>query len=153
MAAPGVYKMTHFRSQLEIRFAKELDARELRWFYEPERLGASRYLLDFYLPDVKAWVEVKGKVSSRDHDSLLSLSVTLLKERHQRVFMWMDEQAFAITEKGYATLTHEQFWTSLVNVPITPPAAPPDQAPDEPKLPKLITYPKERPPRHRRRFR
>jgi hypothetical protein len=153
MAAPGVYKDTHFRSQLEIRFAKELDARELRWFYEPERLGVSRYLLDFFLPDVKAWVEVKGKVSSRDHDSLLALSVTLLKERRQRVFMWMDERAFVITENGYSMLTHEEFWTALTTVPSLPPSPPPAPIADDPPLPKLIAYPKERPPRHRRRFR
>jgi hypothetical protein len=152
MAAPGVYKFTQFRSQLEIRFAKELDAREVKWFYEPERLGASRYLLDFYLPQFRSWVEVKGKVSSRDHDSLLALSVSLLKERRQRVFMWMDERAFAITEKGYATLTHEEFWTTLTTVPSLPPATSPAPTADEPPIPKLIAYPKERPPR-RRRFR
>ncbi|MBX3082756.1 MAG: hypothetical protein KF716_14045 [Anaerolineae bacterium] len=150
MAAPGTYKFTHFRSQLEIRFAKELDAREIRWFYEPERLGDSRYLLDFYLPQFKAWVEVKGQVSSRDHDSLLSLSVTLLKERRQRVFMWMDKEAFAITEKGYATLTHEEFWKALTDTTSIPPAPSPSA---EPNIPNLIVYPTERPPRHRRRFR
>jgi hypothetical protein len=144
MAAPGVYKFTQFRSQLEIRFAKELDAREIKWFYEPERLGASRYLLDFYLPQFRAWVEVKGKVSSRDHDSLLALSVSLKQERRQRVFMWMDERAFSITEKGYETLTHEVFWTMLADMSRIPPAAPPSV---EPHLPKLIAYGKERPAR------
>jgi hypothetical protein len=113
MAASGVYKFTRFRSQLEIRFAKELDQREFKWFYEPERLGDCRYLLDFYLPQWKSWVEVKGVVDSRDHNSLLELSVLLLKERHQRVFMWMDKKAFHITEHGFKPLTHEQFWIAL----------------------------------------
>ncbi|MBX3064695.1 MAG: hypothetical protein KF726_17060 [Anaerolineae bacterium] len=117
MPARGVYKFTNFRSQLEIRFVKELEQREIKWFYEPERLGQSRYLLDFYLPQFKSWVEVKGVVDSRDHDSLLALSVMLKKERRQRVFMWLDKTAFYITEDGFKPLNHEQFWTLLTETP------------------------------------
>jgi hypothetical protein len=113
VAAPGTYKLIRFRSQLEIRFAKELDARNLRWFYEPERLGDSRYLLDFYLPDFKSWVEVKGQVDSRDYHSLLELAVWLKHERKHRVFMWMEQKAFAVTADGYRPLTHAAFWDAL----------------------------------------
>jgi hypothetical protein len=115
--ARGTYKLTKYRSQLEIRFVKELEARQIRWFYEPERLGDSRYLLDFYLPQFKSWVEVKGVVDSRDYNSLLELSVSLLKERRHRVFMWMDQKAFLITADGYKPLTHDEFWRELTTLP------------------------------------
>lgn len=115
--ARGTYKLTKFRSQLEIRFVKELDTRQIRWFYEPERLGDSRYLLDFYLPQFKSWVEVKGVVDSRDYNSLLELAVWLLKERRHRVFMWMDKKAFLVTADGYKPLTHDEFWHELATLP------------------------------------
>lgn len=81
-ALPPALRLTRFRSQLEIRFALALEARNLRWFYEPERLGETiRYLVDFYLPQPKAWVEVKGVVRTRDHIGLREVSVLLQRER------------------------------------------------------------------------
>lgn len=57
------YKGYHFRSRLEARWAVFFDALGLEWEYEPEgfELGDGVYYLpDFYLPKLKAWVEVKG---------------------------------------------------------------------------------------------
>lgn len=83
------YKGYRFRSRLEARYAVMFDAMGIRWEYEPQgfeceaRLSMSegrtstwddgakthippmnpiRYLPDFYLPDLKMWVEVKGSV-------------------------------------------------------------------------------------------
>lgn len=110
MAYPQVYKHTRFRSQLEISFVKMLDARGLRWFYEPERLGEHRYLLDFYLPDGKCWVECKGKVSTRDYDALLALAVQLKQERNHGLYMFTINKAYRVTDAGFGAITHEQFW-------------------------------------------
>lgn len=58
-----------FRSRLEARWAYVFDLMKIRWEYEPAgfevsaRLTGSegfRYLPDFWLPDLKLWVEVKG---------------------------------------------------------------------------------------------
>jgi hypothetical protein len=113
LALPGVYKYTRFRSQLEIRFVQELDSRGIRWFYEPERLGEGRYLLDFYLPDFKSWVEVKGRVTSRDHLVLREVAEMLKAERHHRVFMYMRSKAYLVTPADFKPLTHEVFWQML----------------------------------------
>lgn len=53
------------RSRLEARWARLLDLNSISWAYEPEliRLGKGRgasYVPDFYLPDQRAWLEVKG---------------------------------------------------------------------------------------------
>ena len=51
-----------FRSRLEARWAVFFDALGIRWLYEPEAFelpSGARYLPDFYLPDLKRWVEVK----------------------------------------------------------------------------------------------
>lgn len=108
-----MYHYTKFRSQLEIRFVKELEAHELRWYYEPERLGEGRYLVDFYLPECKAWVEVKGVVDSRDHLVLRQVAELLRSERKHRLYMYMDKKAFVVYPEGFKPITHEEFWAVL----------------------------------------
>ncbi len=114
---PGVYKFTRFRSQLEIHLAKELDARQIRWFYEPERLGRGRYLVDFYLPDCKSWVEVKGRVDSRDHLYLREVADTVGRERHHRLFMYTRTRAFVVSAGGFREIAHKDFWHLLTPPP------------------------------------
>lgn len=58
------YKGYHFRSRLEARWAVFFDALGLSWEYEPEGydLGpAGYYLPDFWLPDLKYWIEIKPR--------------------------------------------------------------------------------------------
>lgn len=62
-AIETIYKGYKFRSRLEARWAVFFDALEVKWEYEPEgyELGSDgRYLPDFWLPDDRIWVEVKG---------------------------------------------------------------------------------------------
>ena len=56
------YKGYAFRSRLEARWAVYFDHLGIKWDYEPEgfELGNGlRYLPDFWLPDLKLWVEIK----------------------------------------------------------------------------------------------
>lgn len=108
---PGTYNDTKFRSQLELSFVKALDARQIRWYYEPERL--CRYLVDFYLPDCKCWVEVKGQVDSRDHLLLREVAQYLKEQRKHRLFMYMRSKAFLVSADGFRSVTHEAFWGYL----------------------------------------
>lgn len=50
-----------FRSRVEARWAVFLDAAGVRWMYEPEGfdLDGVWYLPDFWLPDIRCWLEVK----------------------------------------------------------------------------------------------
>lgn len=62
-ALPTVYAGVTFRSRLEADWAMTLDDRRISWQYEPEGYELSDgtcYSPDFYLPGVKAWLEVKG---------------------------------------------------------------------------------------------
>lgn len=111
-AIPGVFKGVKFRSQLEIRFATELESRGIRWVYEIERLGEGQYLVDFYLPDYRCWVEVKGKFEPRD-DYLLKDVASHLKERQERLFVFMQSKAFAISADTFTQLSRDQFWDQL----------------------------------------
>jgi hypothetical protein len=65
MAAKAIetqYKGYRFRSRLEARWAVFFDALNLRWDYEKEGYEFSdgtKYLPDFYLPEMFTWVEIK----------------------------------------------------------------------------------------------
>lgn len=65
------YAGCRFRSRLEARWAVLFDALEIRWEFEPqgfEIIDQWRWLPDFFLPDLKIWVEVKGSDSQVTDD-------------------------------------------------------------------------------------
>ena len=62
-AIETVYNGYRFRSRLEARWAVFFDALEVEYEYEPEGYELSngqRYLPDFFLPELKIYVEVKS---------------------------------------------------------------------------------------------
>jgi hypothetical protein len=62
-ALPTWYADTTFRSALEASWAATLDTLNIRWEYEPETVtlpSGAAYIPDFRLPDIGAWLEVKG---------------------------------------------------------------------------------------------
>ncbi len=70
------YNGCHFRSRTEARWAVFFDAVGISWEYEKEAYDLSRwrkiisdlpfeakvYLPDFWLPEYRAWVEIKGAI-------------------------------------------------------------------------------------------
>ncbi|MGI5274705.1 hypothetical protein ACQEUU_37110 [Nonomuraea sp. CA-218870] len=56
------YAGCRFRSRLEARWAVFFDKLGIAWEYEPQgfMIDAVLYLPDFYLPEQKLWIEVKG---------------------------------------------------------------------------------------------
>lgn len=65
---PTRYGKALFRSKLEADWARAFDALGIQWRYEPEGryFGDVFYLLDFHLPQVDQWVEVKGQWRPED---------------------------------------------------------------------------------------
>lgn len=62
-ALPTYYGGTTFRSALEASWAATLDTLDIAWQYEPETItlpSGTTYIPDFRLPDIGAWLEVKG---------------------------------------------------------------------------------------------
>lgn len=65
---PGV--KVFLRSSYELAYVKYLDASNIPWEYEPKvfpisyeyngRMNEGTYRPDFYLPNAKVWIEVKG---------------------------------------------------------------------------------------------
>ncbi len=114
--APGIYKNTPMRSQSEIAFARELDARKIRWQYEAGTLGRSKYVVDFYLPDYRCWVDIRrSKPNQRDTVVLSTVADALWRERtEERLFVYLPDGALLINPEGTRSLTHEEFWVRMV---------------------------------------
>jgi len=116
-AIPGVFMSVQMRSQLEIRLAAELEERGIEWIYEQERLGVGNYLVDFHLPQLKCWVEVKGKVEACDK-YLLQDVARMLQLRDERLFMYTSRRAYEVTVDGIGdSMKHSDFWDMITVKP------------------------------------
>lgn len=114
-ARPGIYNGVQMRSQLEIRFASELDERGIKWVYEGEALGESGYLVDFYLPDLSAWVEVKGRFEPRDRQVLPTVAKYLKTERSHRLLVYTNSgTCFVVNPSGFREVERKNFWGELL---------------------------------------
>ena len=111
---PGIFKGVQFRSQLEIRFAAELESRSIRWAYETERLGEGNYLVDFHLPDLKAWVEVKGRFEPRDNYLLKDVATYLKEARGERLFVYTSGACFLVYPSRFTEIKRKDFWERLL---------------------------------------
>ncbi|MGZ6281809.1 MAG: hypothetical protein ACXWQ5_00825 [Ktedonobacterales bacterium] len=92
---PTVYKGIQFRSKLEATTAELLDRVEIEWMFEEEGFDLSGvwYLPDFYLPDNRMVLEVKGLLDGRSETKVtrlaaacapLGIHVMLLKNPRKR---------------------------------------------------------------------
>jgi hypothetical protein len=111
-AVPGKFMGVQMRSQLEIRFATEIQARGIEWIYEEERLSDGNYLVDFHLPKLKMWVEVKGKFEARDHFLLKDVAETL-QERGELLYVFTSSSPMKVTPDAFEKLPRKQFWMLL----------------------------------------
>jgi hypothetical protein len=68
------YKGVIYRSKLEADFAYFLDKNGLNWFYEPMNYllsNGKHYIPDFYIPELKLWVECRGYYSKESSEKVL----------------------------------------------------------------------------------
>ena len=81
------YKGHRFRSRLEARWAVFFDSLSMPYEYEKEGfvLPSGNYLPDFYLPDDRLWVEIKGQ-RPREKELLIAKELAIATKRHVFVF-------------------------------------------------------------------
>lgn len=108
-AIPGKFMGVQFRSQLEIRFATEMQMRGIEWIYEEERLGEGNYLVDFHLPKLGMWVEVKGKFEARDH-FLLKEVAGVLQERGESLYVFTSGSPMKVTSETFEKIPRKILW-------------------------------------------
>lgn len=74
------YNGTAFRSKTEAIWARILDSYGIRWQYEPEThdIFGTWYMPDFWLGEIKTWMEVKGVW---DDDDIYNISGLWLKQQ------------------------------------------------------------------------
>lgn len=65
-AQPAIYSDFRFASTLEARWACFLDLMGVAWQYEVGAydIGGRVYIPDFWLPELKIWLEIKGTIYS-----------------------------------------------------------------------------------------
>jgi predicted DNA-binding protein YlxM (UPF0122 family) len=82
----GVVKM---RSSWEVKTADYLNDKNIKWYYEYEwlDLGDSKYLPDFYLPDLNLYIEVKGRKKAEDIKK-----VKTARKLNFKVLLWDGEE-------------------------------------------------------------
>jgi hypothetical protein len=87
-AQPCHYNGITYRSRLESQWAMGFDTLELKYFYEPARveLPSGSYVPDFYLPDLKAWVEIKSERPWNGH-TCRNLCSELARHTGRRAFL------------------------------------------------------------------
>lgn len=67
----ATYKNIEMRSILETKVAYFLDALDIKWQYEPKIFTLSNGITlkpDFYLPELKMWIEVKGDMDGANKE-------------------------------------------------------------------------------------
>lgn len=82
------YGGMRFRSRLEARWAVFFDQLDIPFVYEPQGYVLSNgrpYLPDFYLPECRTWVEVKGSAAALDLDQLRRAALELPRPAGERL--------------------------------------------------------------------
>lgn len=63
----------YFRSRWEANFARVLNVQGKQWEYEPKTFQLSEmmsYTPDFYLPEERTWIEIKGQMNDRSREQI-----------------------------------------------------------------------------------
>lgn len=113
------YNGYRFRSRLEARWAVFFDALSIKYLYEPEgfRLrDGTYYLPDFYLPELKTWIEIKGVMRGQDFRKIKMFASEL--EDDERLIVLKDipkdgEDAFNMGYSGegaFELYRNDNYW-------------------------------------------
>jgi len=83
---PAIYKGIQMRSKLETKVALFLDYLKIEWKYEPKTFLLSNgiyYKPDFFLPEHKQWIEVKGVIGENN----IEISKCFVKDTQQPIIL------------------------------------------------------------------
>lgn len=81
---PTFYKGITFRARGEARWAVFMDTLGVKWQYEVngyQFADGTRYLPDFWLPDLKCWIEIKGEAPTDEEELKARQLAELTKSR------------------------------------------------------------------------
>ncbi len=117
------YKGYRFRSRLEARWAVFFDTLGIAWEYEKEGydLGeAGWYLPDFWLPNLKCWVEIKPDTLGHGilHDDYWPLMYAFSEQAEAQIIVCIGipgESGFALFDSGHVSRLGMQFPLNIGN--------------------------------------
>jgi len=94
------YNGIRMKSRLESRLAKFLDTLKIKWVYEPEHFMLSSgiiYVPDFYLPDLKMWIEAKGVIKEHNKE----ISRTFVTDNNTELILISTQKTFWFSDKDF----------------------------------------------------
>ena len=94
------YKNIEMRSILETKIACFLDYLKIKWQYEPKVFTLSNgqtLMPDFYLPELKMWIEAKGDMQGANKD----IWKIFVKENNTELIMLNGKEALFISSTDY----------------------------------------------------
>lgn len=95
------YKGFKMKSKLESKIAYFLDALNIKWEYEPKTFVLSNgetYIPDFYLTELKMWLEVKGDIQEHNYE----FSRIFVKDNHTELILISNEQAIWFSDLDFS---------------------------------------------------
>jgi len=107
---PTEYKGITFRSRFEARVAYWLDDEKIKWEYEPKSFILKTGVMlwpDFYLPELKTWLEVKGNETASNRTNLSNFAkefkteVVLIEPSGGKWFSGTDKSISASAQNLY----------------------------------------------------
>ena len=96
---PTIYKGIQMRSKLETKIALFLDYLKIKWVYEPKTFLLSTgimYKPDFFLPEHKQWIEVKGIIGENN----FKISETFVKDTKQEIILISSDEIYYFEFNG-----------------------------------------------------
>lgn len=95
-----IYKGIKFRSKLETKIAFFLDCLNIKWEYDPKTFLLSNgicYIPDFYLTELKIWIEVKGDIQRHN----IEFSKLFIRENNTELLMISNNNTYWFSSKDF----------------------------------------------------
>lgn len=95
-----MYKGIEMKSRLESKIAFFLDCLEIKWEYEPKVFMLSLgfiYIPDFYLPELKMWIEVKGIIEEHNKE----ISRAFVKDNNTELMLISSNETLWFSMKDF----------------------------------------------------
>lgn len=115
-ARPVTFKRVNYRSVLEARWAVFMSELELDFIYEPRgyRLKTGYHIPDFWLPQYKLWVQVKGPIPTKHDVTELTELVRVTKANSGQVWRrvpshldWQHKWLFVAVGPSTVSITND----------------------------------------------
>jgi len=110
----------YFRSSWEANYARYLNYKNIKWEYESKtfffngyKRGPIAYIVDFYLPELDKYVEIKGRHSSKDRTKLKRLKKEYPEEFSKLIWVLNSSKSKEIEKIKKIGITKFEYYNDI----------------------------------------